>query len=284
MPSHNQSLILVDAHVHLRDCFNVERFLERAAANFKQAAHTADKKSEFVGALLFTDSGQEDGFGRLRSHLTQHEPVDAKERERWCLRNTVEDTSLYITRKGEDELCVIAGRQLLSKEQLEVLAIGTRRPFNGQRSAKSLIRSISEAGALPIVPWGVGKWLGRRGAIVEDLLRDPRLPPFYLGDSANRPVFWPQSSLFRRAEERGICNLPGSDPLPLPAECQRPGSFGFTMNGTLSAEQPTHDLLQKVSDPSNEVRPYGRGDGLFSFLRNQIAMQYRKRFNNDHKA
>jgi hypothetical protein len=274
-----QRLILVDAHVHLRDCFDVDLFLDEAYANFEEVAWTVDQSTKFIGVLLFTDSDQEGGFERLLDYLERNGSSDAVDGEAWHLRSTPDNTSVYLER-GQAEsavLFVTAGRQLVSEEQLEVLALGTQAEFKEGIPARQLVRAVAEAEALPVIPWGVGKWIGRRGTIVKDLLRDPTLPRFFVGDSANRPFFWPQSPLFQLAEERGIRNLPGSDPLPLPAECQRPGGFGSVLCGSLDSKQPTQDLLKKLADPSTELRYYGQGDGPLAFLRNQVAMQYRKR-------
>jgi hypothetical protein len=183
---------------------------------------------------------------------------------------------MCLTSRDDYRLVVIAGHQLVSHEQLEVLALGTRQQFEGGKATETLIREIAEAGALPVLSWGVGKWLGTRGRVVEGLIERSDLPPFFLGDSAHRPTFWPQSSLFRRAEERGIRNLSGSDPLPFPGEVQRAGSFGVVLNGTLDLEKPARDLKQTLLDPSTTFRQFGEGETPGRFVRNQLKMQFRK--------
>jgi len=269
---------VVDAHVHLRDCFDVDAFLDSAYANFEEAARRVDQEAEFVGVLLFTDSEQEGGFERLLTYLDQSRSSHVADDEPWRLDRTADDTSAYLKRGRSAELLIVVGRQLVSDEQLEVLALGTHNEVKEGTSTTQLVRAVAEAEALPVIPWGVGKWIGRRWAIVKDLMYDSQLPRFFVGDSANRPHFWPRSSLFRLAEEHGIRNLPGSDPLPLLAECQRAGSFGSVFAGSIDEEQPTQDLLKTLTDPSTELRYYGQGDGPITFLRNQVAMQYRKRF------
>ncbi len=110
----------------------------------------------------------------------------------WPIQTTGEDCSLYLA----DRLLVLAGRQVVSAEGVEVLAQCTAAQFANGRPLEETIEEIQAAGALAVLPWGVGKWLGRRGKLVtEAAARSPIL----LGDNAGRPPFWsfPAQSLRR---------------------------------------------------------------------------------------
>lgn len=271
MDSGRGERILVDAHVHLHSCFDVVGFVDGAFANFKRAAQQFGSEHRFVGALLLTEGRSEHGFQRLLRHVKEQTGLGT-----WRLHRTQERTSLYLTSGNDRVLVVVAGRQIVSRERLEVLALGTRRDFEEGRSTRDVIRDVARAGALPVVPWGFGKWVGARGRLLKRLVQDPRLPRFFLGDSANRPALWSRPALFRRAEERGIRNLPGSDPLPLTTESQRAGRCGCVVRGVLDREMPARDLKEKLSDPSTTVHSFGKGETPFRFVRNQLAMQFRK--------
>lgn len=157
-----------------------------------------------------------------------------------------------------------------------MLALGTCQRFDEGKTTEELIREVVQARAIPVLPWGVGKWLGRRGRLIEDLIESPDSPRFFLGDNANRPAFWPRPSHFRRAEEQGIRNLPGSDPLPFPNEVQRVGEFGVILDGPLDLEEPARHLKQLLLDKSTTFRQFGRAETPLRFVRNQLKMQYRK--------
>lgn len=272
MSSSRHKLILIDAHVHLRRCFDIDQFLERAYANFEGVAEGFYHSARFVGVLFLVDSPPENGFERL---VEQCDIPGDERPSKWRLQATRERTSVHLQSSREQRLIVIAGRQIISDEGLEVLAIGTRQHFGDGRPIAALIQDITRAGALPIVPWGAGKWMRKRGELVEQLLRDPELPQFFLGDSGNRPALWPQPSHFRLAEERGVKNLPGSDPLPLPDEWQRPGSFGFALKTPLNVDEPTRDLKKILLGSSVAIHPFGKGETPLRFLRNQVMMQCR---------
>lgn len=267
--------ISIDAHAHFYPGFGIFPFLRNAHHNLSgSVARDQGLRPASVLFVLSTPAG--DGFRRLRNAFER----DGHDVDRgvggWQMRATAERASVCLTSRNDSPLVAIAGRQIVSRERLEVLALGTCQQFESGKATETLIRDIAEAGALPVLPWGVGKWLGRRGRLVEELIEDPTLPPFFLGDSAHRPALWPRPSQFRRAEERGIKNLPGSDPLPFPNEARRVGRFGVVLNESLDLETPAQDLKRKLLDPSTSFQQFGRRETPLRFVRNQLKMQLRK--------
>lgn len=269
-------LTLVDAHVHLRRCFDVDTFLKGAFSNLEEIKQGFGCDKQYSKILVLTDAQDEHGFDRLMSEVNDEYSSDTQNRSEFSLHETKEEISLCVMSEENGVLGIVAGQQLVSQENLEILAIGTRHSFKEGRAIEDLIREIAGAGALPVVPWGFGKWVGSRGQLVKQLLRNPELPQIFLGDSANRPAFWSRPAHFRLAEEQGIKNLPGSDPLPFPSECQRTGSFGFALGGSLNLETPAQDLKRRLLDPSTTLQQFGRGETPFRFVRNQLKMQLRK--------
>ncbi len=268
-------MIAVDAHAHLRPCFEVRAFLQAAYRNLsEEGGGESSSEKGFTRVLFVLSTPAGEGIHRLERTSGQWM---GEEPGAWSSQNTEESVSMWVAPAGEGEqkMAIISGRQIVSQEDLEVLALGTRRQFEDGTSVSVLLRKIAQSGALPVLPWGVGKWWGRRGRVVRNLIEDTSLPPFLLGDNANRPAFWPRPSLFRRAEERGLKILPGSDPLPFPAEVQRTGSFGARLRGKLSLESPAQDLKNKLLDPSVEFRSFGRLETPLRFVRNQLKTQLR---------
>ena len=78
-----------------------------------------------------------------------------------------------------------------------------------------VIRAVQENNALPVIPWGAGKWMGKRGEIVRRIMEDQKYYPVFMGDNGNRPFFWKKPAIFDEAKEKfNIANISGSDPLP----------------------------------------------------------------------
>jgi len=82
--------------------------------------------------------------------------------------------------------------------------------------------------------------------------------------------------LFRLAERLGIPILPGSDPLPLPGEAARVGSYGFSVEVESQPDNIARQLCDLLREGRAAVHPYGRLIGPVRFIRNQLALRLRK--------
>jgi hypothetical protein len=176
--------------------------------------------------------------------------------------------------KQSGNLFIIAGRQIKTAEGLEILALGTANRFGEGESIETLIRQISQSDALPVIPWGVGKWFGSRGDLVKKFIDQVEISPFFLGDNGNRPVFWPRPKIFQQAETKGIYILPGSDPLPFPSEIDRIGRFGFKMDGSIDPDYPSRDIKNLLLSPDIRPEGYGSLESPLRFFWNQLKMNW----------
>ena len=82
-------------------------------------------------------------------------------------------------------LYVIAGRQIITRERLEVLALCTAKEFADGEEVETVLDKVRRAGGLPVLPWGAGKWWGTRGRIVTELLRKGQGESLRCGPSAH---------------------------------------------------------------------------------------------------
>jgi hypothetical protein len=261
-------MIFVDAHVHLHPCFNWTTTLNAAVKNFERAGCTGQNSSRF---LLLTESYGDCAFETILSHATKGGGVRG-----WRIRPTEETLSLKVTCSTEQELILVAGRQIVTAEGLEVLALGCRNIIDDGPSVVEAIETVRAAGALPVIPWGFGKWVGRRGQVLDDYLRRKgHRKPLFLGDNGNRIRHLPQPKWLRWAQDHGVTVLPGSDPLPFRSEQTKPGSFGFLLQGRINPDKPMESLTTILSS-SPPLTNYGKLETPWKFLVNQGAMQWHK--------
>jgi hypothetical protein len=262
-------LILADAHVHLHDCFTLEQLLESALRNFSQFSQS--KQMKFQGALFLVEMANQSYFNQfLHKILSQKHDYSVGQ---WRLYRTQETSSMIASHFSGQKIFIFAGRQIVTSEKLEVLALITDQNFSDGMSLKETIEKILSVGGIPVLPWGVGKWIGKRGNLLKDILHTQPLPLVFLGDNSGRPMFWFRSPYFEKAKEQGLRILPGTDPLPLPSECRRPGSFGFKVQGSLSQQRPGEDIKSLLLDNSKEISSYGSLENPFRFFRNQLAIR-----------
>ncbi|MCP4117318.1 MAG: hypothetical protein GY737_18370 [Desulfobacteraceae bacterium] len=265
-------MILVDSHVHIYGLFNLPGFLSSAHANFYREAARVNRENDFMAVLCLTDTDDNRLFNRLAAHADSGSPGTAP----WSFHHTGENNSLYAESTSRERLYIIAGRQIVTRENLELLAIAINRDFEERLPIEDLIHGVNASGAIPVIPWGFGKWTGKRGRIVNGLIDGG--PHFFLGDNSGRSRWLPYPSQFTRGLKRGIRILPGSDPLPFVSECHRGGCFGFAIDGTLCPDRPADDLKRMLSDPGISCRSYGRLESGCRFVKHQLGMQILKRF------
>jgi len=263
--------VLVDAHVHFHSCFAERTFLDAAARNFALAGTRLGLDSPPLGVLLFTESAGENAFRRFHAEAGDRLPAG------WQFLRTGESLSLLAVRDGEIRLLLVAGRQVVTSERLEILALGCDSDIPDGSTFERALRDVRRAEALPVLPWGLGKWWFRRGRIAADIVERQDPGDFFLGDNAGRPYGSPRPALFARAESRRIKILPGTDPFPFPDHVGRAGSYGFVLAHALGRETPAQDLKAALRSDDAQLRPYGRGEALFGFVRDQLAMQLRRR-------
>ncbi len=256
------SLTIVDAHVHIHACFPVEESLDSALEHFRGVAAGVD----FSGVLMLAEPAASEGFSALR----------AASWSRWRLED-VEDERVRRARRADGaSLWLVAGFQVATDEGLEVLCLGCSRRPADRDPIECVVRRTRDAGGVAVVPWGAGKWLGRRGRILSRLIDALDDPGFFLGDNGGRPAAW-RPRHFARARRRGVRVLPGSDPLPFVSESRRIGGTGFRLRGALPEAGAARELIARLVDPSTSPEAFGSAERPLRFVRNQLAMQVRRR-------
>ena len=256
---------LIDAHVHFYSAFDTQRFLDSAIAGFAcQAENSAAR------VLCMAESAADNWFGSLGNPETLAET-------NWQCVPTDEQQSVRLVRQTDSaDLLVIAGHQCVAQENIEVLTLGQHQKQLDGAPARQVIEATLAAKAIPLLPWGFGKWLGSRGELVDSLLNHFG-QELLVGDNSGRLGGTPEPALLERARTRGHCMLPGSDPLPMAGEEHKVASFGCFIEGEISNSTPFADLKRLLASEARP-EPFGRGETVMRFLRNQLLMQKRKRW------
>jgi hypothetical protein len=261
--------------------FCASDFLSSAVSNLRRLTEAQSVESMSLFGLAIVDAEDDNGFGRLCDGVSRSRDIDSDETE-WTLYETEETTSARFER---DSSVVVAlrGRQIRTAENLEVLAIGTDADLEDGLSIRETLDELAEVEAVPIIPWGFGKWFGRRGRILNNLLEESEPTDFFLGDNSNRPIGTTRPALFARAETRGFRILPGSDPLPFPREHRSVGRAAFTLPGRLDLSKPASDLKLRLSEHPTTIQSFVRRESPLRFLHNQLMMQWTRRARRSEK-
>lgn len=253
--------MLIDSHVHLYPAFDRARLLAAAAANLAAAARGLGGPAG-AGVLFLTETCRDEAFAEMAAG--QGVP------DGWRVEGFAEDPqALRLLGQGGVELLIVAGRQLVSAERLEVLAVGHRDTAPDGRPAAEILAGLRAAGVPAILPWGVGKWIGARGRLVAELVAAAPGPGLLLGDNAGRPLGWATPPLFRT----GLPVLPGSDPLPVSGADVEAGRYGFVLEGAPDPVRPAADIRARLMAMTAQPVRFGRRTGPLGFVRRQTQLR-----------
>ncbi len=266
------NVTLVDAHAHYYECFSLQHFLEAARRNFTAEGRRLGLSSEPHGCLLLAGAGGSSSLGGIRQRASSLPAA-------WRLEPTGEPDSLVAMRNGRVTMTLIAGRQTVTSEGLEMLALATDRDVGNGRSLRESARVIADTEGIAVVPWGLGKWWFRRGQTLRRFLRTyttAELPHIYLADNGGRAGLWGKPKMLRWAMRQGIRVLAGSDPLPLGYQLQRIASYGFVLGKAIDIERPAGWIRQELQGPTEQPAFFGGCNSVSGFLRDQAALRIKK--------
>lgn len=264
-------MIAFDGHVHFYSCFDQAAFLDAALKNFKNLAACSNPARHWSFLLLLAEQRGQREFTELLQAARAGRACGS-----WQLTEIEKDLSLRLVhedKKGHP-LFLCAGRQLVTCEGLEVLALMTSAECSHGLDLGQTIAEVQGAGGVAVCPWGAGKWLGKRGRLLEAALQ--KTPPgFFLGDSGGRPAFWHQPQ-FAGTGSQGQPVISGSDPLPLAQEERRAGSFGGIVERELDRQRPAASLKGYLEGDGCQIASFGRPCSMTNFVKTQLALRLRK--------
>ncbi|NNL86413.1 MAG: hypothetical protein HKP27_12205 [Myxococcales bacterium] len=261
--------IFVDAHVHFHERDTARDVIEHAL-----------QRAEALGgrlALLFADPLGESGFSRFQ---------EAASASAFTLENTGEAES-FVLRHAKEQLAgglghdvaVCRGRQWVSREGIEVLHLLA--PLDTSEASlererlplDQLLAALSPRTGVVVLPWGFGKWLGRRRSLLRVEGRKALASGSTLFSGDIRARCWPWSSPLRTLPELRV--LPGADPLPLPGGFREIGRYVFSTD--VDPEQPPAAALRGALAGDAELHVAGGRQSLLAAIAGQLRYRWYRR-------
>ncbi|MCP5007116.1 MAG: hypothetical protein GY941_24705 [Planctomycetes bacterium] len=261
--------LIIDGHVHFYDCYDPGKFFQAAIINLDAFFHSKyPEEEDFQRILLLTEGKSNNYFKQLKINGIPGSDFE--------VRNTQEDCSLTLFANNNPQCFILAGRQIVTQENLEILSIASNYKIEDGLPARDVIGMLLERKEITVLSWGVGKWLFKRGKIIRELIKEYHSPYLFIGDNGARPSFWPTPELFKMAEAYGIRVLSGSDPLPFSRETCRVGTFGFTIGGRIDANNPAESFRNNLLSKKGNVSFFGKQDRAHLFLKRQLEHRFTK--------
>lgn len=269
-----RSILLVDGHVHIYDCYDLDKFFDTAVRELEKSFGLLYRGVESVvhqKILLLTEGKGNDYFKQWQEKGTEASPHG------YWFGETGEEISLELF-KGEQPVgYVVRGRQIVTRENLEVLSIASSQWIPDGLPIEEVIQRLVEKEEIAVLAWGFGKWLFKRGKVISREIEKSTSQYLVVGDNSGRPVFWPTPGLFKKARKAKIPLIGGSDPLPFSQETAKVGTYGFCVEGEFDITAPARSLRDLLVNRV-PVRIFGSRDGLLSFCHRQSRIYFQKYF------
>lgn len=267
--------MLVDSHVHIHSCYQLDDLLDGALANFARARR-ADRRDgadaqEPYGCLMLTETRHDRVFAALAEGDAAWRP------RRWSVRATGDAAALVCTSPQGASVLLFAGSQIVTSERLEVLALAAGKRYPDGESLAATLAMLARDDVPAVIPWGFGKWLMKRRQVLLDAINNSRPADLFLGDNGGRPRLTWQPAVLRDAERRGFRVLPGTDPFPFRSQQRKAGSYGFILPGWAVDEHPAKQIRARLQALRASPDAYGSRAGLIEFAWLQVAINIKNR-------
>lgn len=270
-PNDERRLVLLDTHAHYHSFCGVSEFFDCAWSNFRSAAASFDEVSNFIAILCLLETRESSRFEEIRDAVQEKSAFGP-----WRIDTVFDGRFLAAEGEGGAKVYVVPGHQIVTNENLEVLIIGPSADVPHERPLTFYLEQYSSS-HLVIIPWGVGKWLGKRGLVLKQAMYQLAQMEYVLGDSSVRPSCWQSVAQFDDAKRLGKHILPGSDPLPVAGQQRKVGIYG----AAFYSNQRTEELILNFRETilgltEGDVKHFGQLDGPFSFIYSQLLLRLKR--------
>ena len=265
-PTARSGPVCIDCHVHLYPEYDVGLALRLLGANLSRLSTLA-----VLRIAVLTEGSSFDVYRRLRDGDASLLP------EGFTATPCAGDESVRIHSDDRGDIVLIAGRQVVTRERIEVLSLAAAPTGLDRQPACEAIDAIRSAGGIAVVSWAPGKWFGRRGRLVRELIASASPGTLLIGDTSLRCLGWPEPQLFRQARSRGLRIVSGSDPLPLAGEERRMGTCGIRVNQPFDRERPAAALRRLLAQPDGAWHSVGERLTPIGMLHRLLKLRRRSR-------
>jgi hypothetical protein len=242
-----------DTHVHIYPVHNHAKIVAGAASRLMRYATTYHP----VIALFLAEARGFNSFAALRKNANT---VSGRERE-----------ALLVPHETQ-AVWIFAGRQIVTSERLEILALTYAENMPDGLPATEVVRRVRETGGVPVLAWAPGKWLFKRAAEVQRLLDEFGPEDLLLGDSSLRPVGWPEPRAMKMRK-----TLAGSDPLPFAGEEEQAGCYGMRLEINFDDNRPASSMRAALMNPKIPVERIGSRNTPWSMVHRILKHRQQKR-------
>jgi hypothetical protein len=240
--------IVADTHLHFYPCYDVNAGLRNLSSNLAKLA------SDAVKAGFLAERGDCNFFSDLQNGKIR--PDAGIE-----VQSASQPEALILRGMDANKLFLFAGRQIVTAERIEILALTCDARILDGKPADETVRAVLKASGIPVLSWAPGKWFFERGQVVRRLIGQFEAGQMLIGDTSLRPTIWPEPQLMTEARKKGLRLVAGSDPLPFPGEEKYCGIYGTILEGAFDERTPVDSMRKMLMSSATTTSLAGRRCG-----------------------
>ncbi len=265
-----QATLAIDGHVHLYPIYNLKNAVESGVNNLK--FYSKKWTSSIIPVWLLVERSDANFFDQIYQSPNRYEYDGA------TFKQGSDDLTNVVEKHNEPILYIFAGRQLVTKEGLEVLSLVSNLNVpDRHKSINDVIQLVKDSGGIVTLNWAPGKWFFNRGKVIARQIKEKSINQIFIGESTLRHTLWPEPKLVKRARKKGFPIIAGSDPLPFADEEKCIGCFGFLIKGNFDPEKPAQSFRDLMNCNEKDVRIIGKRNDVFTFAKRQYKIMTEKK-------
>jgi len=258
--------LIADTHVHFYPCYD----LQQALNNLRRNLSTLNRNAVCMAFLA----------ERHDCHFFRQFGERGREMLGADIQVQLYDNALLFSEEGYPDLYFFAGRQIITRERIEVLALTTDMEIEDGLPVDEVVSRVTANGGIPVISWAPGKWFFQRKKVVESLLDRYEPGTILFGDTTLRPTGWLEPDLMKKAVRQGFGLVAGSDPLPFKGEEVVMGRYAVRLEADFDADDPVASIRSLFTRPKFTPARVGRRgrplETLFRLFQNARSKNIRK--------
>ncbi len=265
--------LVIDGHVHLYPDYDLITAVEHGTKNLLlQAEKCAKENSDIIPMWLLVERFDSNFFDQIYRAPEDFSQDDIK------FKKGSDKLTIVAEKNNHIILYIFVGRQLVTREGLEVLSLITDLNIpDRKKTIDEVIQNVQDSGGIPALNWAPGKWFFSRGKVIAKQIAGKSPDEFFIGETTLRHTLWPQPRLIRQARKNCFSIIAGSDPLPFKGEETGIGSYGFLIKGKFDPENPAQSLRNLIISNRKDVKIIGKRNNVVTFAKRQSKIMMEKR-------
>jgi len=264
--------LVIDGHVHLYPNYDLIKAVEKGVTNLKSHATKYIKEnSTIVSIWLLAERSDSDFFKKI------YDSPKSFSNDEIRFKKGKDKLTVVVEQSNQVVLYIFAGRQLITREGLEVLSlISDLNIIDRQKAIEEIIQDVKGSGGIPALNWAPGKWFFARGKVIARQIQQKSPDDFFIGETTLRHTLWQEPKLIKQARNKGFQVIAGSDPLPFKGEENGIGCYGFLISGTFDQDNPAQSLRALMNSHGIEIKIIGNRNNVLTFARRQYKIMMEK--------